>query len=462
MDFSKMATGAAVDVSQLKFYSIGIVAVNKHMSRDTIEVLPTEHFPYHDGEITDSWEEYEGKGKDYNGKEWNHKVDTTTTVLAKWLPLSISNRITAPDVRRGEHVLLFRFGDVDEFYWTTLFIDKKLRRLETVTYSFSNNREENKEDDYDSTYSIEVSTHGKYIHVHTAKNDNEPFAYDIQLNTKDGCLTITDDLDPPNKIVMNSKEKQIYLQNNDNSYIDINKKKIKIRAIDKVEIETEHFEVNASKDVNIKTEVYKLDASKSIDNKTTDLTNKASASIKQETKTATMTATDSITTNTKDNKTIASGKIENASSNFEVRANQDVDIQTPKIDMKASSSANIESPKIELKASNEAIFTAPKMSLTATGTLGLKGTTLTVESNLTDIKASNFKLDSATSDIRSSNFTITGSSGNVKIINGVIDASSKILVGGLTGTEITTSKVTANYIKAKNGYDNLPAAIQQK
>lgn len=459
MDFSKMATGASIDVSKLAFYSIGIVAVNKHMSRDTIEVLPTEHFPYHDGEITDAWEEYEGKGKDYNGKEWNHKVDTTTTILAKWLPLSISNRITAPDVRRGEHVLLFRFGDVDEFYWTTLFIDKKLRRLETVTYSFSNNRKENVEDDYDSTYSIEVSTHGKYIHVHTAKNDGEPYSYDIQLNTKDGCLTITDDLDPPNKIVMNSKENQLYFQNNDESYIDINKKKIKIRAKDKVEVETEHFEVNATKDVIIKTQTYKLESSKSIENNTADFTTKSSGAIKQEAKTATMSATDSVTTTTKDMKVTASGNVEQTSSNFEVKANQNMNIQSSKLDMKSSSSTTMESPKIDIKATNEATFTAPKMTMTTTGSFNLKGTDFIIDANSTNIKSSNFTVDSANAEFKSSNFVITGSSGNVKIINGIIDATSKILVGGLSGTEITPSRVTTNAIRPRQttGYENLPA-----
>lgn len=459
MDFSKMATGAAVDVSKLTFYSLGIVAVNKQMSRDTIEVLPIEHFPYHDGEITDTWEEYEGKGKDYNGKEWNHKVDTTTTVLAKWLPLSISNRITAPDVRRGEHVLLFRFGDVDEFYWTTLFIDKKLRRLETVTYSFSNNREENKEDDYDSTYSIEVSTHKKYIHVHTAKNDGEPYAYDIQLNTKDGCLTITDDLDPPNKIVMNSKENQLYFQNNDESYIDINKKKIKIRAKDKVEIETEHFEVNASKDVKIKTESYKLDSSKSVENNTADFTTKATGSIKQETKSATMTASDSVTTTTKDFKTTASGSIDQTSNDYKVKSNQSVDMQSPKIDMKASTSSTIEAPKIDIKATNEATFTAPKMSMTTTGSFNMKGTDFTIEANGTNIKSSNFTVDSSNTEFKSSNFIITGSSGNVKIINGIIEASNRILVGGTSGVVIEPSRITTTAIRPRqsNGYENLPA-----
>lgn len=47
---------------------------------------------------------------------------------AKWLPLGHSNRLkAAPDLVKNETILLFKFGDVDEYYWTTIFREVELR-----------------------------------------------------------------------------------------------------------------------------------------------------------------------------------------------------------------------------------------------------------------------------------------------------------------------------------------------
>lgn len=243
-----------MNISQLRFYSVGVVAVNKKMSSHFVEVCPLEDNSFLDGEITDHKEDYEAKSKDFSGQDWETKIDTTASVRAKWLPMENANRITSPDVRRGEIVALYRFGDVDEFYWTTLLQDKKLRRLETVIFSFSNNSEENIEDSPTTTYFLEVSTHKKLIHLHTSKNDKEPFTYDLQINTKDGIVILTDDVD--NYWFVDSKNTRIKLRNKDNSYIDMDKKKITIHAPDRIDMITKDFSLKASKSATVETPTY--------------------------------------------------------------------------------------------------------------------------------------------------------------------------------------------------------------
>lgn len=245
-------------VSQLKFYSIGIVAANKKPSSMEIEVAPMETTPMLSGEITDNIEQISAKGKT-DTANYEVQLKSTASIKAKWLPLSDTNRKTAPDVRRGEKVILYQFSDADEYWWTTLQQDAKLRKLETVIYSYSNQREENKEHDADSSYWLEISTHGKYIHLHTSKNDKEPFIYDIQINTKEGCITIKDDDD--NYIFFDSKERQIKLHNRDNSFIDIDKRKIHIHALDEVKITTKDFIVNANTNIKMQTSNYGLNTS---------------------------------------------------------------------------------------------------------------------------------------------------------------------------------------------------------
>lgn len=208
-------------ISRFHFFSTGIVAVDKKPSTKEIEVFPMETSPMSDGEVTDNVETLTAKGQNASGESFQDEVKATATILATWLPFGDTNRMTAPDVRRGEYVAIYRFGDADEYYWVTLLQDNKLRRLETVIYAFSNMRDENKPFDADSSYWFEVSTMAKHITIHTAKNDGEPFAYDIQLNTKDGCFTIKDD--DGQVFYVDSQERQLRMQNRDGSWIEINK-----------------------------------------------------------------------------------------------------------------------------------------------------------------------------------------------------------------------------------------------
>ena len=215
-------------LSKLQFYSLGIVAMNKPLSSFLIEVTAVEEFPLLDGEITDNADTYKADFKNAQKEPFNLEVKTTATIKAKWLPINNSNRRTSPDVRRGEHVILYRFADTDEYWWNTLQNDNSLRRLETVIYSFNNLKTENVEDTADTSYWLEVSTHKKLMHMHTSKNDGEPFAYDIQINAKDGKIVITDDAN--NFIVIDSKDSIIRAENTFGTFIEVNKNVINMSA----------------------------------------------------------------------------------------------------------------------------------------------------------------------------------------------------------------------------------------
>lgn len=241
-------------VSQLRFFSIGVVATNKELSEHFVEILPIEYFNFIDGEILDHTEEYKASGKGIMGNQFEVKIDTTATIRAKWLPLTQTNRITPPDVRRGEQVLIYKFGDVDEYWWCDMMQYKHIRRLETAIWSFSDNREENVEDTPESTYWFEVSTHKKVVHLHTSKSDEEPFVYDIQINTKDGRIVIQDD--DHNYIFLDSAERFIKLHNKDDTYIEMNKRVINIFSHDEINMTTDKYCLNAKTSIDVKTERY--------------------------------------------------------------------------------------------------------------------------------------------------------------------------------------------------------------
>lgn len=244
--------------SKLQFYSIAVVAANKFLDSDIIEATPIEDAPMLNGEITDNIMEYTTQYKDSNNRHGAEKIMTTVTVKATWIPIGQSNRRTPPDVRRGEMVVLYRFSDNDEYWWTTLKNDTRIRRLETVIYTFVNERAENKDIDSNNSYWIEISTHRKLLHIHTSKNDGEPFTYDIQIDAKDGVITITDDVG--NFFQLDSAKTIITLQNENQTNLVLNKENIfmncktmTVNASSNIEFSTPSFHVtgNVSSDSGV-------------------------------------------------------------------------------------------------------------------------------------------------------------------------------------------------------------------
>jgi len=182
-------------VSELKLYSLGIVTENKPEGTDYILVTPIEKISIQEpGYINETQRTYKSTLKDIDGKENNQEIKATNKIRAKWIPFGHSNRLTAPDVRAGETVILFKFGDVDEYYWTTIFREPSLRRLENVVYGFSNIKGGTEAFDKNTSYWFQVDTIHKKVHLHTADNDGEYTAFDIFINTKKGIMIVTDNL----------------------------------------------------------------------------------------------------------------------------------------------------------------------------------------------------------------------------------------------------------------------------
>jgi phage baseplate assembly protein gpV len=229
-------------ISQLKPYTVGTAVENKALDSKLLEVHPTEVAPMADGELTPTATTYKAAATDSTGAAYNVEVQTTVSIKCEWLPMFGSNRMTPPDIRRGESVIVYRFGDTDKFFWATLFDDMHLRRLETVIYGISGTASNDADLTADNMYFFEWSTHKKIVHLHTSKANGEPFAYDIQINADYGCITITDDAG--NYISLDSKERQLEMKNADGSTVNINKKEIFLEAADLISLKAKKITVD--------------------------------------------------------------------------------------------------------------------------------------------------------------------------------------------------------------------------
>ena len=181
-----------LDESKFRFYSIGIVAEDKERKSDFIKVWPSEVLPQTNGNILEHKNDYKVNTMDHRGVKSMNKVQGQSVMVARWVPLSNSNRMTSPDVIKNETVMIYRYADTDNYYWTTIYREPKIRRLETVCYAFGNLRQPLTEWNKDSSYWIEISTHDKYIHLRTTRSDGEPYQYDFHLDTRRGNFIFTD------------------------------------------------------------------------------------------------------------------------------------------------------------------------------------------------------------------------------------------------------------------------------
>lgn len=211
--------------SLLRAYSLGIVLEDKEGESDMIKVSPIEQLSLFKGELSQQKLNYDVKLPDAQGIKREEHIEGGSEIVAKWI-FSSGNRITAPNVKKNESVLIYKFADTDEFYWEIFMREPSLRRLEHVNYSFSNLPNGVNPYDKNSSYWYEISTREKYIHLHTAKNNGEPFEYDIKLDTADGNLLITDDVD--NSLSIDSKNKTIIIKHTSGHSIQINNDNISI------------------------------------------------------------------------------------------------------------------------------------------------------------------------------------------------------------------------------------------
>lgn len=234
------------DESGLRFYGIGIVAENKPRNGDFIMVSPVEKVTSSKGRLAETEHVYEVESLDVNGIVSKEKITGQSIIKAKWMPLSEGNRQTAPDVREGESVRLWKYGNASEYYWQTMYREPGIRRLETVLYCYGNLPSGNTPWDKDSSYWHEVSTHDQHLWWKTTQSNGEAYSYDIKLDTRNSNYTIHDNVG--NIFLLDSQNTLIRMINADGSFVELDKQRYHGQA-------KEHM-THESDDIHMKTPLF--------------------------------------------------------------------------------------------------------------------------------------------------------------------------------------------------------------
>ena len=240
----------AKHMSAFKPYSIGQVVDNKTLDTDEILVVPIEITPFIDGELSSDVQEIESKGENHEEEEYTIKIKRSDVIRCKWLKWG-GQRATAPDVRNGMRVMIYRFSDSNHFYWTSLGLDDHLYRLETIVWLVSDDPDGtgNTPKSIDNSHSITMSAHDKYIQLKTVNTNGEEFTYNFKFDLEASVVTLTDDVD--NYIYLDSKNTVIRAHNAEGTFAELNQKNINLYAPDS-------FSLKAEEDIRIECKNYYL------------------------------------------------------------------------------------------------------------------------------------------------------------------------------------------------------------
>jgi len=209
-----MSDGFSEMMSQMRFYSIGIVARDKPKDSNFIDVWPAEQHPFVDGDIAST--------KD-------------VLIQAKWIRADNTQRITPPDVCAKESVHIYRYADSDRFFWMPAGYEPGLRKKETIIYVVSNNPSQaspTEAPDISNQVFFMISSDSKTFHFHTPTNDGEKVGMDLFGDWNKGIFTYKD----TNDNILN-------MDGEANKFTARIQSEIVVMAKDKISVQTKNVQV---------------------------------------------------------------------------------------------------------------------------------------------------------------------------------------------------------------------------
>lgn len=178
--------------SVFRVWGKGRVVENLPFGDNEIRFTPIEHQPMNPGEETERVDTLAYTGEDHSGKAYATKANTSGALRAKWLPFG-SNRLTAPNMCRGELVTIWATADHGEFRWVSDGDHDDLRNTEVVIFGFAASKDfSSKAEKASSMYIFEVNTEKGHIVLHTSAARGEVTTMTVAVDAMKGQFSIED------------------------------------------------------------------------------------------------------------------------------------------------------------------------------------------------------------------------------------------------------------------------------
>lgn len=203
-------------------YGIGRAAADLVYGQDTLKVIDIEKLPNLHGKLSDKTTTVTSNSTDTAGKTHAAKVNVGAGIPCKWINY-FGNRLLPPDIRQGERVLIYRYGDSKDYFWCPTNLDESYRTTEHLILGVSNRKKKGGGKlNRDNTYFLELNTHNKTINIQTSKSNGEKFKYNFTIDANKGNVRIGDDVG--NEVYLDSANTLVQLKNKDSTTFSLDKK----------------------------------------------------------------------------------------------------------------------------------------------------------------------------------------------------------------------------------------------
>lgn len=235
----------------------GTVVQDKKNDSTKILAYSDDLLPFVTGSITATQMSSNVRSVNSAGERSNVSVKSQNYITAEWRDDTAGHSGYPPDVRAGEQVILYNYGDSDQWYWRSANRNNNARRSETWCLMINDTMSNAADLSDDNCYVIRVDTRrGKEILLQTSKSDGEAFRYKFSVNAETNHITLGDD--DGNFIDLDSNVPAITLRNKADSIIKLDNQDIIITCKGKLI-------VNALKDISVSTNAtYTLSANSDI------------------------------------------------------------------------------------------------------------------------------------------------------------------------------------------------------
>ena len=202
--------------------------------------------------------ELQAKNIDSTAKSVDNKgVETTSSAMCKNYidctyggDFSCSNRAYPPDVRKGEIVKIFQYGDSDQWYWLGSDRSQSLRKTERARWQVNDTLENDCNLTDENTYYFEMDTRKhKHILFSTSKSDGEEHQYKFKISPETSQVILSDE--KQNMFVIDTNKQCITMANEKGSLIQLDGEDINIICKGKITIRSTNDEITMAAESDI-------------------------------------------------------------------------------------------------------------------------------------------------------------------------------------------------------------------
>ena len=154
-----------------------------------------------------------------------------------------TNRTFPPDVRAGEEVVVYTYGDNNVFYWKSAGRNDNNRRTETYRIGISGTLDNKASISDDNSYFFEMDTRrGHHIKLSTSNTDGEKHRYLFLIDSDASTIDLADEAG--NMFHIDSEIPRVCMKNSENALIDLNGQNIAIACKKDITIISESGNIN--------------------------------------------------------------------------------------------------------------------------------------------------------------------------------------------------------------------------